>query len=563
MKFLKPIEHKMNNWLNFRKMSLKNRLWVLQILLTFTLLLCIYSLLIVTGIITAFNDNSHILLKKQLDNSAKELSQKYSEISTNSVDLAGKINKNIEKSLSVEGLTTSDIKSHPQLLELILGNEVEKSILAMQKTGVSGVFVFLDATVNPDLSRALDSKAGFYIIDLDPNIMPFSSNALFLHYGSSAVARKNGMYLHTEWGLEYDTGIQREKSATNFYNIPFAAAVRNKGARLQDLGYWSPFFKSADNSEIAMVFSVPLIDKNGLPYGVCGLEISRTFFDKIMPPPVSPIFDHMILLFSTSDSNRISMKNAAFISDNSGWLPQYGCEYLLSTAIPDDRDNYKYYYFEPSNRNSIIGLDTNVSLYPSKTVFKDQKWILAALVPTKDVKKTSQVYLIFTIFSGLFILGIVVSYYTSWRYIEPIVNTFNKIKEYGPPPNKTNIPEIDDFIEFLMKYPYESSEYIQADENMIHSVDTSITTLASFELAESQFEEFTKRFNTLSKAEREVFDLYIKGHTAKEISQMLYVSINTVKSHNKKIYSKMNVNSRVELLSYCYKLMGKDLEQNR
>lgn len=145
-------------------------------------------------------------------------------ISTNTVELAGRINKSVEKSLYAKGLTISDIKSHPQLLETILGNEVEKAVFTMQKTGVSGVFVFLEATVNPDLSCALDSKAGFYIIDMNPNVMPYSSDTLFLLYGSSAIARENGMYLHTEWELEYDTGIQREKCTTSFYNIPFASA---------------------------------------------------------------------------------------------------------------------------------------------------------------------------------------------------------------------------------------------------------------------------------------------------------------------------------------------------
>lgn len=250
------------------------------------------------------------------------------------------------------------------------------------------------------------------------------------------------------------------------------------------------------------------------------------------------------------------MKNAALISDNSGWLPQNGHDYMSSTYIANDKDNFKHYHFDASNKNSILGSDTKVSLYPSKSVFKDEKWVLAALVPPADVNKTKRAHLAFAIFLSLFMLGVIVSYHMSRRYVEPITNTFNEIKEYGPPSNKTNIPEIDDFIEFLKQYPYESAENIPAAVDVMHEDEAPTAAEASLELDKMQFEEFTDRLKTLSRAEREVFDLYIKGHTAKEISQMLYISINTVKSHNKKIYSKMNVNSRAELLAYCYKLMG-------
>ena len=66
---------------------------------------------------------------------------------------------------------------------------------------------------------------------------------------------------------------------------------------------------------------------------------------------------------------------------------------------------------------------------------------------------------------------------------------------------------------------------------------------------------------SLSPAERAVFDLYVKGHTAKEITEILCLSINTIKSHNKKIYMKMNVASRKELLTFVNMLRkaGKEI----
>ena len=63
-------------------------------------------------------------------------------------------------------------------------------------------------------------------------------------------------------------------------------------------------------------------------------------------------------------------------------------------------------------------------------------------------------------------------------------------------------------------------------------------------------EEFVNNTKDLSPAERDVFNLYVQGYTAKEIANILSLSINTIKTHNKRIYMKLNVGSRKELLLY-------------
>lgn len=50
----------------------------------------------------------------------------------------------------------------------------------------------------------------------------------------------------------------------------------------------------------------------------------------------------------------------------------------------------------------------------------------------------------------------------------------------------------------------------------------------------------------LSKREWEVYSLLLLGHTDKEIADQLFVSLNTVKTHIKKIYQKLGVRNRME-----------------
>ncbi|MEG2026019.1 MAG: helix-turn-helix transcriptional regulator [Gordonibacter sp.] len=55
----------------------------------------------------------------------------------------------------------------------------------------------------------------------------------------------------------------------------------------------------------------------------------------------------------------------------------------------------------------------------------------------------------------------------------------------------------------------------------------------------------------LSPRESEVFLMFVKGHSAKYISETLVVSPHTVKTHIKRIYEKVGVHSKDELIARC------------
>ena len=58
---------------------------------------------------------------------------------------------------------------------------------------------------------------------------------------------------------------------------------------------------------------------------------------------------------------------------------------------------------------------------------------------------------------------------------------------------------------------------------------------------------FLEKLKTLTPKEREVFNLYLDGKSAKDIVVLLDFSENALKYHNKNIYSKLGVASRKEL----------------
>ncbi len=53
----------------------------------------------------------------------------------------------------------------------------------------------------------------------------------------------------------------------------------------------------------------------------------------------------------------------------------------------------------------------------------------------------------------------------------------------------------------------------------------------------------------LSQREKEIFEALLNGLPYKEIADRHFISVNTVKTHAKKIYSKLSIKNRVELLT--------------
>lgn len=65
-----------------------------------------------------------------------------------------------------------------------------------------------------------------------------------------------------------------------------------------------------------------------------------------------------------------------------------------------------------------------------------------------------------------------------------------------------------------------------------------------------QYQRFLECFDTLTKKEKEILNFYMQGKSSKNILQDANITENTLKYHNRNIYSKLGVNSRKQLLMY-------------
>ena len=66
-----------------------------------------------------------------------------------------------------------------------------------------------------------------------------------------------------------------------------------------------------------------------------------------------------------------------------------------------------------------------------------------------------------------------------------------------------------------------------------------------------EYEYFLCNLSTLTASEYRIYELYLQGKNGKQIAEIVGIKENTLKFHNKNIYSKLGISSRKQLLKFA------------
>lgn len=506
------------------KIPLDFRLFLFLSVLVLTTILGVIVILFITGVFTAGLSEHERMLEQELTHLSQDISKQYGDFSLQALDFSKHLSNILEMKTEKLGIPISDIENYPELLEEIIAGGFEQSLFALQRSKSSGVFFILNATINPNHVNAKNSKAGLYLKNMEPNIISSSSPNISTLRGIPNISRNNMLPLHVQWDMEFDV------SDAPYYHQPIKAAISNNNLPLSRLYYWTPALTLPNTSEEVMLCAVPLIDSKGNVFGVCGLEVSSMLF-KLSHMPTNNLYNRLFCTLSLINEDIIVFNNSMLAGGYSARLISNDNEILKISK------NHQYFYsYKNEDNSSFLGIHTPIYLYPKGSVFSNEEWTVAIMVPEQDIVTSITKLNIILIFwlMILIVLGIIVSFYLSQKFSKPIKDGLDIIKtsDLSIIP-RTNIPEINDLIDFLAAHNKEL--YEQAKQS---------------NLSLSMLDEFVENTKTLSPAERSVFELYVEEHTAKEAADILCLSINTIKTHNKHIYSKLNVTSREEIILY-------------
>ena len=70
-------------------------------------------------------------------------------------------------------------------------------------------------------------------------------------------------------------------------------------------------------------------------------------------------------------------------------------------------------------------------------------------------------------------------------------------------------------------------------------------------ISQDDIDTFTRGLETLTPTERVIYSAYLAGKSSKDIMSELNIKENTLKFHNKNLYSKLGVSSRKQLLHFA------------
>lgn len=510
-------------------LPLRLRLFVFLLLFLNTIMAGVLLILFSTGVFQAGLSEHKAVLDRELDHIAQNIYKDFGAISIQAVDLAKALAANIERNLQDQGSSVLRLQEDSRLLEYLLEEEMGRLTGALEKSAGSGVFLLLDATVNPALPEAQNSRSCIYLKNMEPNIVNGMAANLRYRFGPMSIARKNKITLLPQWEMEMDTGAM-----TCFTEV--MAMARERSLPVSRLYRWNEAQTLPDSSERAMLCMAPLIASDGTVFGVCGFEISEMLF-KLSYTSRGEDYDHLICLLSPFEEDSLLLSGALFAGGFAA-----GPTAPKHTKMNISFHEGDFHLYRQPEKESYTGLQQQVALYPSNSAYEQEQWLAVLLMPEKvlSARISHKNRNLILGLLALMLANIGLAALISRKYIRPVTEALEKLKNPGPVV-KTKIPEIDDLIEFLAA----QDELAAAGEKKELPVPAP----------SALYLEFEKNIKALSAAEKAVFDLYVQGYTAQEIAGILCLSINTIKTHNRRIYMKLNVTSRKELMIYI-QMMG-------
>lgn len=536
------------------------------------------------GVLQPLNYDLERFMDYELDAHTNDIKRQLDSLAAHNTDLSQQLANEIEQTMYMFGLGTdfAKLNDNPQVLSAIQERSYNVLTSKMQQSPCSGVLYLVDASINT--KTPTKTYNGMFLKYTNIHSENTLFNEICMFRGSPELARQKNISLYSTWQLELDTNafpqttqlLQGEPDSPDF--------LLTDVARLRES--W----------ERSRLFVMPIISSSGKAIGLCGFEISSVYFQQRTRnadykgyPLITAILDKKN---DTQYSGQLS---------SSAWQ---------SDALLNFSKDKDYVYFT-SGSNSFIGkmqsLDIGGTehqiavLLPSESynaLLAQARWRLALLLSFLLVLSIGSCYFL----SKKYVEPIISD-----------LQQLQSNPDAAPQSNLLEINQFFDFLQSKSQQQEEKlrqlskernavqqqyglaatrlkdaqsrqqaiAEQYKALEEQLHALKREMEqarqqmeqALQEKEQAQQQFnfaqtaldkvvakklqiidhdsyKMFIDSLSTLTTKEKEIFDLYTQGLSTKDIIAQQQISENTLKYHNKNIYSKLGVKSRKELLQY-------------
>ena len=521
-------------------LSLRKRflLYIISAIATFLALTMV--LLNLFGFLNPANVQIMRDLDTWLANRADGIDHDCDELAACAISFSNQLESQLQSFLIDNQLQFDDLQDNTQALTDLQQQLYDTVYLNMQVAPASGIFYILNTTVNSASETPLFN--GIYLKYVNLSSENTVNNDFALYRGSYTTGKENNLTFHSGWNNENRTDFFENCESVFSDGVHYAL---------------SSVVEIPETWENARYIYVPLRDRQDKIIGVCGFEISDLLF-RLSHKTEDPRWGQLVC-------GLIDQHQGSYYGQFNSNRYQTGCTHSSLQLI--SKKDYTEFDF---GNESCVGVIKDIFL-------GNDTFTVSVMMPQVQYQefvrnRQLQNAVIFLILGTLALVCCVI---LSHRYVSPILKRIEQVKAKETGGDPTNIREIEDLFAFLAArdVAYETrlkeleQERLTAEANATQTQKDYEKALRQLDLVQGELEQLTAaqhreivleeyefflcNLGTLTATEYKVYELYLAGKNAKQIAEILGISENTLKYHNKNIYSKLGISSRKQMLRFA------------
>ena len=578
-------------WHNKRSMRGRFIIYLLSLVL-----LAGSAMLILLNVIGIVQPPSHDIdrfLEYELNTRTNDIKRQMNALAAHNIDLSQQLQNDIDRVMLEQGIYNNydALNNNSEAFTAIQQATYQTLAAKMQQAPASGALYLINASVNTNMLEPTYNGLFLKFTNI------YSENTLFnetcMFRGNPQVARNNNISLYSTWQLEL-----------NVHAYPQADKLLHaKENNISQQYILTDVAHLKESWEQSRLFLMPINSNNGRIIGICGFEISSVYFQQRTKqanykgnPLITAILDKKAdNEYQGQLSNPASFVNSTIKTSSDGEhelftagqerfigftapLTVGASEHRVAVMLPAD----SYYHLQKQAKMRLLimlGIILLLSLlsagYFSKRYVDPLVADLQQLQQNPDAPPQANVLELNQFFE--FLQSHSEQQAEKLRQLQSENNQVQK--QYGLAAMRLQ--------EAQEKQKQTANQYIHLEEqlaalqNEIQQVRLQMEQTQQEKLqAQQEREQAQQQFNfaqaalekaiekklesvdpdsyqmfidnlaTLTPKEEDIFNLYEQGCSTKDIISQLGITENTLKYHNKNIYSKLGVKTRKELLQY-------------
>lgn len=578
-------------WHNKRSMRGRFIIYLLSLVL-----LAGSAMLILLNVIGIVQPPSHDIdrfLEYELNTRTNDIKRQMNALAAHNIDLSQQLQNDIDRVMLEQGIYNNydALNNNPEALTAIQQATYQTLAAKMQQAPASGALYLINASVNTNLLEPTYNGLFLKFTNI------YSENTLFnetcMFRGNPQVARNNNISLYSTWQLEL-----------NAHAYPQADKLLHvKENNISQQYILTDVAHLKESWEQSRLFLMPINSNDGRIIGICGFEISSVYFQQRTKqanykgyPLITAILDKKAdNEYQGQLSNPASFVNATIKMSSDGEhefftagqesfigytapLKVGASEHKVAVMLPAD----SYYHLQQQAKMRLLimlGIILLLSLlsagYFSKRYVDPLVADLQQLQQNPDAPPQANVLELNQFFE--FLQSHSEQQAEKLRQLQSENNQVQK--QYGLAAMRLQEAQekqkqtANQYIHLEEQLAVLQNEIQQVRLQMEQTQQEKLQAQQEREQAQQQFnfaqaalekaiekklesvdpdsyQMFIDNLTTLTPKEEDIFNLYVQGCSTKDIISQLGITENTLKYHNKNIYSKLGVKTRKELLQY-------------